>query len=128
MTVSVEVPEAPSVTDDALRVAVSPDDGETEETESATVPVNPLRLETVIVSVDGLPNCATSEVGFAAIEKSHTPKFAEAETPFASVAVTTFVPDDCGTTKVVEKVPERLEVVVATTVPAYVIVTVEEGV
>lgn len=118
MTVRVEVPDAPSGTLPVLRVALRPVDGGTSEAVSVTVPVKPFRLVTVIVSVEDVPTSATTEVGFAVMEKSHTPKFAEAEIPFESVAVTIFVPDDCGTTKVVENVPERLEVVVATTVPA----------
>lgn len=64
-----DVVELVSTTLVGVRVQVKPVDGEM-VSERATVPVKPLRPETVIVDVPGLPTATLTLVGLAATVKS----------------------------------------------------------
>jgi hypothetical protein len=68
LTVRVEVPEPPTI-EAGLRVAVRPADGLAAR---ATVPVNPLTGDTVIVNVPEAPRLTVIEVGLAVMVKSTT--------------------------------------------------------
>ncbi len=68
---TVDVPEFPSITPDALKEQATPPDGEAEATR-ATVPVNPPWLPRVMVETAGDPAFATASAGLAAKLKSST--------------------------------------------------------